>query len=433
MKGRISLKKLLYMGMTGVLQIPIRSILTIVLMIFSLLVFGCFLSVMTLDKEKVRANVLVGNGILVFAGDDDMALQLSETTGESFYPIGDVTIAFPQLSYYSEELNQHGDAFDANIVFPVSDALKKATGMVLLSGRFPVQEKEIALSECVADLFIHGIFHDIVNYPLQYETLEDGAFDFKYSEEQNANIKLSNYNDLIGRKIYLNEEVVTICGVLNTHCDKNHSDHSIYDYSTLHDKYFVSEAYYRSLSQETFAIFCAMPHSTGKAFTLYLAFEDNGIEIAYDNLENLNKILDSLEDIRSFGMVASIGLVIFSLMMIGQFVSSSLDLRSKEIGIMRALGASMENVVVIFTAEGIFLGIFSVLFACLFLNFGCMAFDTVIKVFIANISSRIVTPDILAYILIALVGMAGTFFSGLLYVRHEANKTPIDCIRDNDD
>jgi ABC-type antimicrobial peptide transport system permease subunit len=125
---------------------------------------------------------------------------------------------------------------------------------------------------------------------------------------------------------------------------------------------------------------------------------------------------------------ASAGLLIFSILLIMNFISTSVTIRKKEIGILRALGARTADVVKIFNAEGLFIATLIASINIILLIFGIRLIENVF-------STALAAPAIylsLTFIHIAVV-LAVSFLvvllSSIIPVKRVGRMKPVDAIR----
>ncbi len=123
----------------------------------------------------------------------------------------------------------------------------------------------------------------------------------------------------------------------------------------------------------------------------------------------------------------SVSLIVSSIM-IGVITLISVQERTKEIGILRAIGASKRNVSSMFNAETLIIGFSSGLFGVLITYLLCIPINIILHVLtgIANLSATL--PPLVALILIA-ISMLLTLVAGIIPSRSAAKKDPVVALR----
>lgn len=141
--------------------------------------------------------------------------------------------------------------------------------------------------------------------------------------------------------------------------------------------------------------------------------------------DDIMAVVSAVDQLKQIALYIAIVLLIFSIILISNFIVTSIGYRKKEIGILRALGARKLDTIKIFLWEGIILAVISGTLACILLWFLCLLFTNVI------LSSLIVTPFIVGirefldiYLLVLLV----TIVSGIIPLLKISKMKPIDAI-----
>ncbi len=153
-------------------------------------------------------------------------------------------------------------------------------------------------------------------------------------------------------------------------------------------------------------------------------------EITYtDYVALLMSSVATIINVISYVLIAfvSISLVVSSIM-IGIITYISVLERTKEIGILRAIGASKKDIARVFNAEAITIGFASGLIGVVFTVLLCLPVNAIIQGLsgIENIAA--VLPLIPAIVLV-LISIFLTFIAGLLPSRIAAKKDPVEALR----
>ena len=113
--------------------------------------------------------------------------------------------------------------------------------------------------------------------------------------------------------------------------------------------------------------------------------------------------------------------------MIGIITYISVIERTKEIGVLRSVGASKRDVKRVFTAESFIIGLSSGVFGILVAALLNIPINLILKAF-TGLSNIAVLPIVGAIILV-LISVALTFIAGLLPANVAAKKDPVKALR----
>lgn len=123
----------------------------------------------------------------------------------------------------------------------------------------------------------------------------------------------------------------------------------------------------------------------------------------------------------------AVSLVVSSIM-IGVITLISVQERTKEIGILRAIGASKRNVSTMFNAETLIIGFSSGAFGVILTYLLCIPINIILHVLTGIGSLSAYLPPVVALILIA-ISMLLTLFAGIIPSRSAAKKDPVVALR----
>jgi len=123
----------------------------------------------------------------------------------------------------------------------------------------------------------------------------------------------------------------------------------------------------------------------------------------------------------------AISLVVSSIM-IGVITLISVQERTKEIGILRAIGASKKNVSSMFNAETVIIGFVSGLIGVVFTWLACFPINAIIAHLtgIENLEAYLPLPTA---VVLVLISMLLTVFAGVIPSRSAAKKDPVVALR----
>ena len=131
----------------------------------------------------------------------------------------------------------------------------------------------------------------------------------------------------------------------------------------------------------------------------------------------------------TYVLIAFVGVsLIVSSIMIGVITLISVQERTKEIGILRAIGASKRNVSSLFNAETLIIGLTSGLLGVLLTYLLCIPVNLILHHFTGIHTLNAFLPPWVAVVLV-LISMALTLFSGIIPSRSAAKKDPVVALR----
>ena len=131
----------------------------------------------------------------------------------------------------------------------------------------------------------------------------------------------------------------------------------------------------------------------------------------------------------SYVLIAFVAIsLIVSSIMIGVITLISVQERTKEIGILRAIGASKRNVSSMFNAETLIVGFAAGLIGVLITYLLCIPVNMILFHFTQIASLKAQLP-IGAALILVLISMVLTLFAGLIPSRSAAKKDPVVALR----
>ena len=157
---------------------------------------------------------------------------------------------------------------------------------------------------------------------------------------------------------------------------------------------------------------------------------DEKLKITYsDMMSMLFSALTTMVDAVTIVLIAftSISLVVSSVM-IGIITYVSVVERTKEIGVLRSLGASKKEISNVFNAETFLIGLFSGLIGVLVTYLLCIPINIIIGNAISDIG-RIAVLKPLSAIILIVISFCLTIISGLIPSRIAAKKDPVVALR----
>ena len=379
-KSRMPIKSALKIGCSNFQHHPFRLLTTILLSVIAFSLLGISLTVAFMNPAEVFSDAIIRDGMEFMAiykyeyyeDPNRIDQSLDQFLGEPLTPTREISMTIEDVeslksqignSYtlvYSADifsfqssiaatLDQMNDAAEQN---PDTNFLPHANGYIAMSeeectrlgytviGQLPKDASEVAINECIYNVFsIAGLIED------------DQLFE------------ISSYEDIIGHKISVIHNIIgvdsfkTITGVVITGCDRAcyhaHNDPedriSGRDWETYHDKIFVCQDYF---NEYTYTL-CSIPQDKAeltKMVNLILESEEND-----EFFELENKLSDGFYSSKStasmFKMLAlylSILFLFFAMLLLSNFIFTSMRRQMKQIGILSALGAGFKDLCIVY-------------------------------------------------------------------------------------
>ena len=158
------------------------------------------------------------------------------------------------------------------------------------------------------------------------------------------------------------------------------------------------------------------------------AEEDDKIEYT-DVIGILMSSVSIIIDVISYVLIAfvSISLVVSSIM-IGIITNISVLERIKEIGILRAIGASKKDISRVFNAETFIIGLAAGILGILTTIILCIPANAVIQALTGFENIKAVLPPVAALILV-IISMGLTMIAGLIPAKKASKKDPVEALR----
>lgn len=157
---------------------------------------------------------------------------------------------------------------------------------------------------------------------------------------------------------------------------------------------------------------------------------DTEDQISYtDYVALIMSSVTTIIDVISYVLIAFVAIsLIVSSIMIGIITYISVLERTKEIGILRAIGASKKDISRVFNAETVIVGLGAGLIGILATMLLCIPINAIVHHLTGIYSINAVLPPVAAVILVA-ISMLLTVVAGLIPSRFAANKDPVVALR----
>lgn len=435
-KSALPLKNALSLAFESILIRKSRLLLTVLLFVISLIFVGVASNIslsdmvtvtnLTLNKANIKKVPLLqfnktsdrrGYGSKISFTKEDL-----NDFKENYHDIKFNANYFQYISF--EELNaSYQIQYEKNLYysqqFKYVQIVDNSTPLTLIYGNLP-QNNEILITDYMANMLI------------RYQV-------FQNTMEINYGTDRQYINDLIGNYFIYNDNNLRITGIVKTDYDSYNFNGVIENKLSLglyETMYMTQETYgilfsSDSQSKQFMGIVSYLGNNNEENIQFFKEIHDkNNIVIRHET--KYSTMLYNLEALRnkSQNVLFGIGVVftLFTSVLIFSFISSSVVDRQKEIGTLRALGASGRDISKIFISEGLFISIFSSIIATggLYL---------VIYQLNNAITKTYDTPLILLYVSIiniSLVFLTGIFIallSTLISVNKLIRMKPINVIK----
>ena len=210
-------------------------------------------------------------------------------------------------------------------------------------GRLPQNTDEIAINETIYNVFtIAGLIEDAQLF------------------------EISAYEDILGHKLTIgmgipgDGELKTITGVVITGCDRecfaSHYEpeerRDGWDWETYHDKIFVSQDYFE---EWTYAL-CSTPQSKAeltKMIRFIMDSEDPYVLGEYYTITNPTvygcfSAVSVASMMKMLALYLSILFLLFAMLLLSNFIFTSMRRQMKQIGILSALGAGFQDLCIVY-------------------------------------------------------------------------------------
>ena len=144
--------------------------------------------------------------------------------------------------------------------------------------------------------------------------------------------------------------------------------------------------------------------------------------------ESIDMFVSTIDMLSEVLFYVSVGLAIFSGLLLMNFISTSISYKKKEIGILRAVGAKSFDVFKIFFSEAFFIAIINFVFACVLSAVGVYFFNSAMVDTIGSLGNFFMFGIRQILLLIGL-SVAIAFVASFLPVYLVAKKRPVEAIR----
>ena len=357
--------------------------------------------------------------------------------------------SFETLGFVSSEFYTANESRIANSYTPQYPTLVSTRGIVINTSDNMPEDKSITAEFTKFPIYTSsriekGIdtcsFYNVLGEPINFELAEDEIFlhQSKYEELKNGvcagnpgeieNLEFcaKNYNGVV--KTFKVKGYFTLKNMVSTNYILH--DDAIKNFAAIHPHNYrerVSDYVFDETEKYNYVI----SHSDNSERQINFALGRNGdafYSIASGSYQKLfsHEVMTLIEQVRKIFIVAAIVVGLFAGLMLYNFISASIVAKRKEIGILRAVGATGKDVFKIFACESAVLTAISFVMAsllafvvCTILNYVTlgMAGLVFLKYWLVNV------------LLILLISVSISFIATIVPVVREAKKSPVESIR----
>lgn len=444
MKSRMSWLKTAHIGLNGLFsQIP-RLVVTVTLAMVALGFLGTAFSASRFDVEAERERVLYrsGEGWIVDFYEYPTESQFAaweETTGLKAERLASTYNLIPDFEFFTGTEQNGTFCFRSNdAIFSAEESVLNSYGMSVI-GRLPEKKDEIALSYCHYLHFeAHG-YYDHIACPAEFGDhglMMDPAYAYTVaSPEQfvSGGFRLS--------LALLDETKInaTIVGIVREgECTVEHTADSMSNPTDLFDNVYVSKEFMNLYCDQNYgdgivATCAVMERTTDESVfhELYQTVENSKAHSFFSmTLNDYDQGKIRLLSTRKFFISAGFALLVFSELLIYQFISFSIDKKRRQIAILRALGATKADVVCIFLTESLLLSVLQAGCGMIAERIFSSVFNAVLRSSM-NLPITFVSFYALTPLVILGISVIVSLVSALVPILRTANQSPVDAIREN--
>ena len=133
-----------------------------------------------------------------------------------------------------------------------------------------------------------------------------------------------------------------------------------------------------------------------------------------------------VDDLSKLFLYAGIALAVFAILLFFNFISVSISYKTKEIGILRAVGARSNDVFKIFFSESLVITIICIILSLIGSIFLCKLLNNGIA---NSINVSVFVFGFMSFMVLIIIAFVTAFISTFLPVYKAARKKPVDSIR----
>ncbi len=273
------------------------------------------------------------------------------------------------------------------------------------------KKEKLADNEVIVDIINIGFFNKGKSEKETIKYLKNNTFTINYGDDKTSK----------------EENKIKVVGYVDSSKNENYNG----VYVVPQNIYNFNSKWKKAQGEYSFAI-TGMPKTSGDIEKLvrYCYTEQDGMKYQMQNsvtyeLDSVNEVLKVLS--KAF-LYVGIGFAIFAMIMLANFIATSISYKKQEIGILRAIGARSHDVFRIFFAESFVIAMINFVLACVTTGILTMIINNALRIEVGILIS-ILSFGIRQVALLLLISVGIAFLASFVPVYKIASKRPIDAIR----
>ncbi len=273
------------------------------------------------------------------------------------------------------------------------------------------KKEKLADNEVIVDIINIDFFNKGKSEKETIKYLKNNTFTINYGDDKTSK----------------EENKIKVVGYVDS--SKNEKYNGVY--VVPQNIYNFNSKWKKAQGEYSFAI-TGMPKTSGDIEKLvrYCYTEQDGMKYQMQNsvtyeLDSVNEVLKVLSKVFLY---VGIGFAIFAMIMLANFIATSISYKKQEIGILRAIGARSHDVFRIFFAESFVIAMINFVLACVTTGILTMIINNALRIEVGILIS-ILSFGIRQVALLLLISVGIAFLASFVPVYKIASKRPIDAIR----
>ena len=273
------------------------------------------------------------------------------------------------------------------------------------------KKEKLADNEVIVDIINIDFFNKGKSEKETIKYLKNNTFTINYGDDKTSK----------------EENKIKVVGYVDSSKNENYNG----VYVVPQNIYNFNSKWKKAQGEYSFAI-TGMPKTSGDIEKLvrYCYTDQDGMKYQMQNsvtyeLDSVNEVLKVLS--KAF-LYVGIGFAIFAMIMLANFIATSISYKKQEIGILRAIGARSHDVFRIFFAESFVIAMINFVLACVTTGILTMIINNALRIEVGILIS-ILSFGIRQVALLLLISVGIAFLASFVPVYKIASKRPIDAIR----
>ena len=442
-RASFPLSSSLKIGLRSIFERPARLCSVVFLAVFALMMFGISMTMALYDEDEAKVQSLYQyENVILFADSegriDDADLQeISSGTDKAFGTFTNDTGLLSWENFFVVlGVNEKTDCLmDApqSMVYASREILEDAGIEVI--GRMPEKKDEIMICRCMLNTLLSFGYYDEIASPKVYDeesmewVYDENCLTHYASAEEliQANCRLLLSDPTSGGRIE-----ATIVGVADYECPHRHVNGGSMETFDFYDTIYVSEEYIREFCFGELGDYAigAKASSVAQAQQL-LSFSNERYALQSLVLLSVEEYRPTIVSFQRAFLWVSVGAAVFAAALIFQFISFSIRQRLKQIGILRALGGTPNDIFRIFFSESFILAVVYAVLAVPMVQLGSYAVNQILKNYFSIMVSVLNFQIAVPFAMLA-VSVCITLFASFVPIYRAVKRTPTEYIRENE-